>query len=113
MWFVYDIQNLIFGKSKITFKPPEIVSKLPSDKVETLNYDITKLLNSTPLEIHKTILKSLNKQSMTKKQLKTLLTTYTKSEFNKGFNQLRKKRYIYFNSKTDTWDINKSKNIEK
>jgi hypothetical protein len=110
IWFVFDIQNLVFGKLRSSV--PLLVKKETSQGEKDQYYtSIQDLVDSTPIELHKKILIELNKRSQTKKQVIAKLASYSKNEINRSFTQLRKKRIIYFNPKTDTWAINKSLNI--
>ncbi|MFX0122394.1 MAG: hypothetical protein ACFFAE_02070 [Candidatus Hodarchaeota archaeon] len=111
IWFVFDIQNLIFGKLRSSI--PLLVKKETQTQKDKIEYytSIQELVDSTPIELHKKILIELHKRSQTQKQVMTKLSSYSKSEINRSFSQLRKKRLIYFNRKTDTWAINKSLNI--
>ena len=110
IWFVFDIQNLVFGKLRSSV--PLLVKKEISQEEKDQYYtSIQDLVDSTPIELHKKILIEINKRSQKKKQVIAKLASYSKNEINRSFTQLRKKRVIYFNPKTDTWAINKNLNI--
>ena len=109
LWFIYEIQTLIFDSipSNIKKISPEDYKKL-SDEILV---PIQDLINATPFELHKKIISYINNKQVDVNDIYNNLQGFTKHDINKAFKDLRKKRFIYFDRKSGKWCLNRYRNV--